>query len=104
VGALYVEGCEFRSEPFRDLDEPARYAAWAFEDEAAVEVRFGEPIVAGDRAVVEYWAVSTSRNGSETTIAGASLLRFDADGLVAEQHDYWSSAPGSRAPPTGWGV
>ena len=103
VAALYAPGCSFRSEPFRELDEPRRYAAWAFADENAADVRFGEPIVAGDRAVVEYWAVSTSADGAEETIAGASLLRFAPDGLVAEQHDYWNVAPGRHDAPPGWG-
>jgi SnoaL-like domain len=94
----------FRSQPFRELDEPRRYVAWAFAQEAAADVRFGEPIVAVDRAVVEYWAVSRSDDGAEETIAGASLLRFGTDGLVVEQHDYWNIAPGRHEAPRGWGT
>jgi len=92
----------FRSQPFRELEEPAAYAAWAFADEAAADVRFGKPLVAGDRAVVEYWAVSRSGDGREETIAGVSVLRFGADGLVVEQRDYWNTVAGRREPPPGW--
>jgi hypothetical protein len=56
-------------------------------------VWFGEPTVAGDRATVEWWAVSTS-GGEEETLAGVSLLRFGEDGLVVDQRDYWHSKPG----------
>ena len=58
------------------------------------ECRFGEPIVAGERAAVDWWAEITSRDGSVETLAGTSLLRFHSDGLVAEQRDVWASTPG----------
>lgn len=54
------------------------------------------PIVEGDRAAVDWWAVVTSRNGSCETLAGTSLLRFGPDGLVVEQRDVWASEPGRR--------
>jgi hypothetical protein len=60
-------------------------------------VRFGEPVVAGEPATVEWWAVSRSPEG-ESTLAGVSLLRFGADGLVVEQYDYWHVEPGRRPP------
>ena len=49
----------------------------------------------GDRATVEWWAVSTSK-AKEETLAGVSLLRFDGDGLVVDQRDYWDAAEGRR--------
>jgi ketosteroid isomerase-like protein len=103
VAALYAPGAQFRSEPFRDLQDPRAYAAWAFSEQDEAECWFGEPIVAGDRAIVEYWAVVRYR-GKDETIAGVALIRFGPDGLVAEQHDYWSSHDGRREPPDGWGA
>ena len=86
----------------RGPDDAAAYASWAFaSEEAPVECRFGEPIVDGDRATCEYWAVVRS-DGSEQTIAGVSVLRFDADGLVAFERDYWSVEIGRRDPPGDW--
>jgi hypothetical protein len=35
----------------------------------------------------------TTRSWSET-LAGVSLIRFDENGLVAEQRDYWHIEPG----------
>ncbi len=56
--------------------------------------RFGEPLVAGDRAAVDWWAVITATDGSVETIAGTSLIRFGADGRVVEQRDVWAGEPG----------
>jgi ketosteroid isomerase-like protein len=106
IAALYADEAVFRSQPFR---EPHRgttgareYALWAFADEESVECSFGEPVAAGDRAAVEYWAVVRS-SGSEETIAGIAVLRFDADGRVAEQRDYWAMQGGRIEPGEGWG-
>ena len=43
IRELYAVGPVQRSEPFREPDEPARYAAWAFSDEQGAEVWFAEP-------------------------------------------------------------
>ena len=107
IRSLYAENAVFRSHPFREphlgAEGVADYAAWAFSDEEApAECWFGEPFVAGDRATCEYWAVVRS-GGGEQTIAGVALLRFDADGLVASQRDYWALEDGRREPPEGWG-
>ncbi len=94
IGALYAPEAVYRSHPFREPEMSARdYAARAFSDEELVECRYGEPVVDGDRAAVEYWAVLAA-DGEEETLAGISLLRFGPDGLVVEQHDYWSMQPG----------
>jgi ketosteroid isomerase-like protein len=95
VAALYADGAVFRSHPFRDPQPPADYARWAFadEDEELVELAFSDPIVGGDRAVVEYWATLRRRDGSEATLAGVAVVRF-AGGLAVEQRDYWAIAEG----------
>ncbi len=69
---------------------------WAFAEQESAECRFGEPIVDGERAAVDWWAVVTSRDGSSQSLAGTSLLRFDADGLVVEQRDAWAETDGRR--------
>jgi hypothetical protein len=67
-------------------------------------VRFSDPIVAaGDRAVVEWWAFVRA-DGAEQTLAGLSLLRFDDEGLVVEQRDYWAEGQGRRAASPGFGT
>ena len=103
LAPLYARDAVFRSHPFRDPQPPLDYARWAYaEEEGDAEVWMGEPLVAGDRAVVEWWAV-VIENGELVSLAGTSLLRFDDEGRVVEQHDYWGSAPGRTPPWTGWG-
>jgi ketosteroid isomerase-like protein len=106
IRSLYGEHAVFRSHPFREprlgAEGAAGYASWAFaSEEAPAECRFGEPIVDGDRATCEYWAVVRS-GGSEQTIAGVSMIRFDGEGLVAFQRDYWAVEVGRRDPPDDW--
>jgi ketosteroid isomerase-like protein len=97
VATLYAHDALFYSHPFREPEAPRDYVAWAFAEQASAQCRFGEPVVDGDRASVEWWAVITgSADGGEETIAGTSLLRFDADGLVVEQRDVWALEPGRR--------
>ena len=102
IASLYADDAAFRSQPFRELQPPGEYAEWAFSEQDEAEVWFGEPVVSGDRATCEYWAVVTFR-GKDETVAGISVLRFGADGLVTEQRDYWNAQEGRREPPPGWG-
>jgi len=96
IDALYADGAIFYSHPFREREQPRDYVVWAFSDQAGAECRFGTPIVSGDRAAVDWWAIMTGKDGSVESIAGTSLLRFDADGLVVEQRDAWAIEPGRR--------
>ena len=99
IAGLYELDAVFYSHPFRDRQAPAEYVTWAFGEQAAAECRFGEPVAAGERAAVDWWAVITERDGSEQTVAGTSLLRFGPDGLVVEQRDAWGEEPGRRELP-----
>lgn len=99
---LYAEGCVFSSEPFR---VPYRgragvreYVTAAFASESGPRVWMAEPIVDGDRAAISWWC-SLVEEGADATLAGTSALRFDADGLVAEQWDAWNVHGQRRAPP-----
>ena len=98
--AVYADDAHFRSHPFRGLQSPVGYARWAFadEDERLVECRYGEPVAAGSRASVEWWALLRRRDGTEATLAGVSVLRFDAAGLVVEERDYWHLLDEARPP------
>jgi len=68
-----------------------------FLEEDDPHVWMGDPIVDGRRAAVSWWA-SLIEEGAEATLAGTSVLVFDADGLVTEQWDAWNQA-GHRAEP-----
>jgi SnoaL-like domain len=100
---VYAEGCSFRSHPFREVEHPLEYARRALVDEEEVDARFGEPVVDGDRAAVEWWA-TLREAGEEITLAGCSILRFDSHGRCVEQRDYWTQGDGRRPPFAGWGT
>lgn len=106
IVALYAESATYSSEPFR---VPYRgragartYVEGAFADETDVRAWFGAPVVAGDRAAVSWWA-ALREDGVEVTLAGTSVLTFDAGGLVVDQWDAWNMTTGLREPPAGWG-
>jgi ketosteroid isomerase-like protein len=108
LAAVYADEVVFRSQPFRELhlgrEGVLDYASWAFADQEEFGgCWFGTPAVSGDRATVEYWAILVEQ-GREVTIAGVALLRFDDDGRVRAQRDYWSLEQGAREPPEGWGT
>jgi len=101
IAARYADGAVFRSHPFREPEDPRAYVERVLaEEEAEPEVWFGEPIVDDDRAAVEYWAV-VRYEGRDHSLAGTTLLRFDADGLVIEHRDYWALEAGRRERPAG---
>ena len=101
VAALYADGALFVTHPFREPDSPLEYARRVFaEEDELLDCHFGPPLVSGDRAAVEWWAVSRAA-GQETTLAGTSMLRFGPDGLCVEHREYWAEAEGRRPRPRG---
>lgn len=102
IAALYAEDAPYRALAFRDPDAPATYLRETFAEESGVECRFRAPLVDGDRAAVEWWA-SWIEDNRPVTLAGVTLLRFDAEGLVVDHRDYWNHADDRREPPyDGW--
>ena len=87
ITALYADEAFWQQHPFRE-PEPG-YLARVFEEEEAAECQFGSPIVDGDLAAVPWSAQTKLVDGSSEDLAGVSLLRFDANGLVLEHRDYW---------------
>jgi ketosteroid isomerase-like protein len=96
LAAVYADDAVFYSHPFRPRQSWREYAEWAFADQAEAECRFGEAVVEGDRAAIDWWAVITSTDGSVESLAGTSLLRFGPDGRVTEQRDAWAGVPGRQ--------
>jgi len=107
VGRLYAPDARFRSHPMRAAGTgPAaavQYARGVFAAEKLVQLWFGEPIVDGDWAAVEYWSVSLDRDGAEVSLAGCGVLRFGPDGLCVDDIEYWCEQPGRHEPPERWG-
>jgi hypothetical protein len=103
IEALYADACIFRTHPLREAEDAGAYVRRVLSEESDVDARFGTAVVDGDRAAVEWWATLVD-SGSEITLAGVSCLRFDGDGLVIEQRDYWAQREGRVPPPEPWGT
>jgi len=87
ISALYAEGAFWQQHPFRD-PEPG-YLARVFAEEESAETQFGTPIVDGDQAAVPWSALTRPNDGRTEDLRGLSLLRFNTDGLIVEERDYW---------------
>lgn len=101
VEGLYTPDAAYVSAPFRSSEAPAAYLARAFAGESDVRAWFGDPIVDEGRAAVQWWA-TLIEDGRAITLAGTSVLRFDAAGLVTSQWDAWDELEGRREPAPGW--
>lgn len=88
---LYSEEAELRSHPYREQQAPAGYIVPTFAAERSTTCWFGEPIVQGDRAAVEWTAETHLLAGGVERLAGVSLLRFNPDGQVVEHRDIWTT-------------
>ena len=105
IVALYGEDAVLSTAPFRapyrGPDGVRSYVARVFGEEERPRVRMGEQIVEGDSAAIPWWA-TLREEGIDVTLAGTSLLRFDASGLVVEQWDTWNVTQGHHDPPEEW--
>jgi ketosteroid isomerase-like protein len=106
AASLFTENGVYRSHPLREphVGREAIRAYWrgATFTQEQLDLRFGEPIVAGSRAAVEWWA-TMREDGEDVTLPGILVLRFAADGRCEELREAWHYEPGRRDPPGGWG-
>jgi hypothetical protein len=105
IAALYSDAVVYRSPAFRAPDlglaGVRRYLDQEFSVEESIECWFGDPIVSGDRAAVEWWA-SWTEEGQELTFAGVTVLRFDDHGKVVEHRDYDNHVERREPPYADW--
>ncbi len=105
IVALYAPFGRYRALAFRDADHGVEgvrgYLRETFAAEHDVVCRFGDPLVSGDRAAVEWWA-SWVEEGEQVTLAGTTVMHFDHEGLVVDHRDYWNQAAQRVEPYAGW--
>ena len=116
AAALFTPDATYRSHPFERAHTGSEGIAKYWRDVTAtqenVEVRWGDPVVEGDVAGVEWW--TTLRNeAADVTLAGILLLHFDGDSLCPALRECWHVEPGAaraaiwlgscRPDPTRWG-
>lgn len=103
---LFTEDAVYRSSPFRPPHQGHEgvrsYWEQATSTQQDLDLRFGEPVVEGNRAAVEWWAVMRDE-GEEVTLPGILVLRFAPDGRCEELRECWHLERGRREPPAGWG-
>lgn len=67
-----------------------------------LELRFREPVVAGDRTAVEWWATMRDPEwrpeapNDWVTLPGCLILTFAPDGRCKELREYWNALFGER--------
>jgi hypothetical protein len=106
VVSLFTEDAVYRSSPFREPHVGSAgirdYWTRATSTQEELDLRFGDPVVEGRKAVVEWWAIMRDED-AWITLPGALLLRFAADGRCEELREYWHLEDGKHEPPPGWG-
>lgn len=114
VAELFTEDATYAAHP---TEEPNRgregiraYWRQVTATQRDVDLRFGTPVVEGNRATVEWWALMNDpewgppRDDAAVTLPGCLILRFTDDGLCVELREYWNVEFGRHVPaPAGWG-
>ncbi len=106
IAALFTTAASYHRHPFRDplvgRDEIAE--AWTEQLASGIfrEVRFGTPVIDGDRGAVEWWSMS-GESGVDVTQTGVLFLTF-TDGLCSSLREVWMDEPADRVPYRGWGT
>jgi ketosteroid isomerase-like protein len=104
--ALFTPDASYRSHPLRPThagsDGIAAYWSEVTADQRDPRVRFGDPIVDGDRVAVEWWTTMLA-GGDPVSLAGCLLLAFAADGRCRDLRECWNLTEGLVDPPPDWG-
>jgi ketosteroid isomerase-like protein len=106
AASLFTEAAGYRSHPLQPAhtgrDGIAAYWSEVTAAQRDPRVRFGDPIVDGDRVAVEWWTTMLA-GGDPVTLAGCLLLAFAADGRCRDLRECWNLAEGLLNPPDDWG-
>jgi ketosteroid isomerase-like protein len=89
LAARYARGCRFK-DPFNEVQGRAalrRVFQHMFETVKSPRFVVRDAFVEGDQCFLSW-----DFHAGDLVIRGASHLRFDAAGLVAEHRDYWDAA------------
>src|SRR4029079_10508484 len=104
--ALFAEDSSYRSnifeEPYLGRKGVEEYWSTVTATQSDVQVWMGQPVIEGDRVIVEFWTRMLG-GGEPLTLVGNLLLRLDDDGLCTDLREYWQLVPELRDPWPGWG-
>jgi len=103
---LFTDDATYREQPFEapfvGREAIRDYWARVTASQTSVELRYGQPVVDGNRLAVEWWANLQTSDGP-LSLAGEFLLLFADDGDCRELREYWVLTRGRVEPPPGWG-
>ncbi|HXH26146.1 MAG TPA: nuclear transport factor 2 family protein [Vicinamibacterales bacterium] len=103
---LFTEDATYHEHPFQApfVGRAAIRDYWArvTATQTSVELRYGKPVVDGNRVAVEWWANLQTIDGP-VTLAGEFLLTFAANDECRELREYWLLTQERLEPPVGWG-
>jgi ketosteroid isomerase-like protein len=106
VLALFSPEASYRSHPLRPPhaghDGISAYWTRATADQQDVRVRFGDPILDGDRVAVEWWTTMRAA-GDPITLVGCLFLTFTSGGRCSALREYWNLVEELVDPPGDWG-
>jgi hypothetical protein len=105
--ALFTPDAVYREQPFQPpfagADAIASYWSRVTAIQRDIQLRYGRPVVDGNRVAVEWWATLVNDDVS-VTLAGGFLLLVAEDGRCRELREYWILKEGTHQPPEGWGT
>ena len=90
VPALYANDAVLQAHTPQGAENYVRLSLPS-EDSSAFE--FDEPVVDGDRAAVAWRGRPRLKGGGSVLLEGVALLRFNSEGLVVQQRDFWGRRP-----------
>lgn len=106
IPGMFTQEARYRAHPqgtaYTGHDAIADYWTRATAGQRDIQVRFGDPIVDGDRVAAEFWATMRS-DGGPVTVAGCLLLAHAADGGCRSLRECWHETGALLAPPPDWG-
>jgi ketosteroid isomerase-like protein len=106
VLGLFTADATYRSHPLHPAHTGHQaitdYWTRATADQREVRVRFGHPIVDGDRVAAEWWTVMRA-DGTPVTLVGCLLLAFAPGGRCQALRECWNLTEVLVDPPPDWG-
>jgi ketosteroid isomerase-like protein len=106
IPGMFTQEASYRAHPlgtaYTGHDAIADYWTRATAGQEDIQVRFGDPIVDGDRVAAEFWT-SMRSDGDPVTVAGCLLLAFAPDGRCRSLRECWHETGELLDPSPGWG-
>ena len=106
IPGMFTQEATYRAHPLATAhtghDAIADYWTRATAGQQDIKVRFGDPVVDGDRVAAEFWTMIRGDDGP-VTVAGCLLLALAPDGRCRSLRECWHETETLLDPPPDWG-